>query len=201
MEYFDEWGLKDRSIAYRMRPCCLPLARNNRWGLRMGRLSGMRAICIRAVVGVVSASGWVLATHSGLAQTGLAIAESPYTVDETVARLEETVTDKGLAIFGKVDHAAGAAIVDEELPPTQVVMFGNPAVGTLLMQCMPTVAIDLPLKVLIWETDGQTRVAYNEMSFLEERHEIEGCDETISRITGALDEIVTEVTQPYRINR
>ncbi len=162
----------------------------------MGRITDLRALCVRVAAGAIAASCCFMSASAAFAQTGLAITESPYPVEETVTRLEEAVTDKGLTIFGKIDHAAGAASIDEELPPTQVVMFGNPAGGTPLMQCGPTVAIDLPLKVLVWEADGQTLVAYNEMSFLEERHEIEGCDEAIARIAGALDGIVTEITQP-----
>ena len=157
---------------------------------------GIRATGIRCIAAAIAAGGFALAAGQTLAQTGLAAVESPYTVEETVERLEATVTERGLTVFGIVDHAAGAASIDAELSPTQVMIFGNPAAGTPLMQCAPSVAIDLPLKILVWDAGGQTLVAYNEMSFLQERHDIEGCDEAIARISGALESIVTEVTQP-----
>lgn len=151
---------------------------------------------MRLTAAAIAAGSFTLASTQTLAQTGLVTVESPYTVEETVARLEAVLTEKGLRIFGLVDHAAGATSINAELPPTQVMIFGNPATGTPLMQCAPSMAIDLPLKMLVWDADGQTQMAYNEMSFLQERHEIEGCDEAIGNIAAALDGIVTEVTQP-----
>ncbi|MEL7082887.1 MAG: DUF302 domain-containing protein [Cyanobacteria bacterium P01_A01_bin.3] len=159
------------------------------------RVIGVRALGVQLAAAAIAVGSVTLLADRVLAQTGLITVDSPYTVEETVARLEAVVAEKELTLFGIVDHAAGAASVDAELPPTQVVIFGNPAAGTPLMQCAPTVAIDLPLKALIWEVDGQTQLAYNDMSFLQERHEIEGCDEVLSKIAAALNGIVTEVTQ------
>ncbi|MEA3242358.1 MAG: DUF302 domain-containing protein [Pseudomonadota bacterium] len=107
------------------------------------------------------------------ADNGLIKAKSPYTVDETLDRFEAAVTNKGMTIFTRIDHAAGAAKVGKELPPTVVLVFGNPAIGSLLMQSKQTVAIDLPLKLLVWEDDsGQVWITYNDPDYLVKRHAI-----------------------------
>jgi uncharacterized protein (DUF302 family) len=74
-----------------------------------------------------------------------------------------------------------------ELPPTTVLIFGNPKLGTPLMQCAPTVAIDLPQKMLIWEDDnGNVSIGYNSPEYLKKRHNIAGCDQELQKISGAL---------------
>lgn len=118
---------------------------------------------------------------------GIGIIESEYSVEETTDRLEKVLKDNGLNIFEKVNHQEGAASVNMELPPTTVLIFGNPKLGTPLMQCAPTVAIDLPQKMLIWEDkNGQVMVGYNSPSYLKKRHNIEGCDQELKKISGAL---------------
>jgi uncharacterized protein (DUF302 family) len=87
--------------------------------------------------------------------------------------LENLVRNKGLTVFARIDHAAGAAEVGEEMLPTQLLMFGNPAIGTNLMTSQRTVGVDLPIKVLIWEEpDGKVWIAYNDPAYLAERHDI-----------------------------
>jgi uncharacterized protein (DUF302 family) len=103
----------------------------------------------------------------------LVTVKSPYPVDETLDRFEEAVTKKGMTIFTRIDHAQGAAKVGKELRPTVVLIFGNPNIGTLLMQSRQTAAIDLPLKLLAWEDDaGQVWIAYNDPGYLVKRHAI-----------------------------
>jgi uncharacterized protein (DUF302 family) len=107
------------------------------------------------------------------ADNGLITVKSPYPVDETLDRFEEAVTKKGMTIFTRIDHAQGAAKVGKELRPTVVLIFGNPNIGTLLMQSRQTAAIDLPLKLLAWEDDaGQVWIAYNDPGYLVKRHAI-----------------------------
>jgi uncharacterized protein (DUF302 family) len=78
-----------------------------------------------------------------------------------------------MTIFTRIDHAAGAAKVGKQLRPTVVLVFGNPAIGSLLMQSKQTVAIDLPLKLLVWEDDsGQVWITYNDPDYLVKRHAI-----------------------------
>lgn len=131
-----------------------------------------------------------------IAQTGLVVTESPHSVADTVELLEDRLTNKGLNIFGKVDHAQGAASVNMDLPPTQVVIFGNPAAGTPLMQCSRTVAIDLPQKMLVWEEDDRTFVAFNDPAYLNGRHDLADCEEALAGIGHALQGIVMEITHP-----
>jgi uncharacterized protein (DUF302 family) len=92
---------------------------------------------------------------------------------ETLDRLEAAVTRHGMTVFARIDHGAAADKVGMELPPTVVVLFGNPRAGTPTMRHTPTLAIDLPLKVLIWQDDkGATWLAYNEPGWLFRRHGI-----------------------------
>lgn len=87
--------------------------------------------------------------------------------------------------------------LDLELRPTELIVFGNPAVGTPLMQCQQSVAIDLPQKALIWQ-DAQDRVwlGYNQPAYLKQRHSIEGCDDLLDRIAGVLDGLAQAATDP-----
>jgi uncharacterized protein (DUF302 family) len=85
------------------------------------------------------------------AADGLVQKLSAHSVQTTMDSLENLVRNKGLTVFARIDHAAGAAEVGEEMLPTQLLMFGNPAIGTNLMTSQRTVGVDLPIKVLIWE--------------------------------------------------
>ncbi|MFI9651594.1 DUF302 domain-containing protein [Guyparkeria halopsychrophila] len=125
---------------------------------------------------------------AALAGNGLTMLESQYSVAETEERLVEAVEGKGLTVMAQVDHQANAKTVDMEMPATRLVIFGNPKLGTQLMKCAPTVAIDLPMKMLIWE-DGETvKVAYNTAEYLVERHEIGDCAAPVQeKVRQALD--------------
>lgn len=92
---------------------------------------------------------------------------------ETLARLEAAVARHGMAIFARIDHGAAAEEAGLELGPTVVVLFGNPRAGTPTMRVTRTLAIDLPLKVLIWQDDNDaTWLAYNDPAWLFRRHGI-----------------------------
>jgi len=113
--------------------------------------------------------------------------QSKHSVEHTADRFATLVEDKGLTLFTRIDHAANAKGVDLELRPTQVILFGNPLVGTKLMQCAPTIAIDLPQKVLVWEdADGSTQITYNNPEFLQAQHDMQGCEEIITKVSGLL---------------
>lgn len=91
---------------------------------------------------------------------------SPYPFEETVGRIERTAAARGLVPFGKLDHAAAASRVGLSLRPTVVLMYGNPAGGTPVMQAHPSAAIDLPPRILVWQgDDGRVRVAVNTAAF------------------------------------
>ncbi|MFG6096369.1 DUF302 domain-containing protein [Leptothoe sp. ISB3NOV94-8A] len=130
--------------------------------------------------------------------TGLVVKPSPYSVGETETRFKKILETNGLNLFATVDHAQNASGVGLELRPTRVVIFGNPKLGTPLMQCQPTIAIDLPQKVLIWEDDqGQTQLAYNDPQYLGGRHRLDGCGvEAIKTVSGALNNLTNGAIAP-----
>ena len=95
---------------------------------------------------------------------------SPFPVADTVARLSALITDKGIKLFGVVDHSGEARARGLELRDTKVVMFGNPEAGTPVMQAAPHAALDLPLKVLVWDDGGQTKLTYTDPAALAVRY-------------------------------
>ena len=122
-----------------------------------------------------------------LAAEGMVNVQSAYSVDETADRLVNILNEKGMTIFTQVNHSEGAQKVGIELLETKLILFGNPKVGSPLMRCQQSVAIDLPQKALIWK-DGQFRVwiSYNDPRYLEKRHQISDCEEVIAKIEKAL---------------
>ena len=115
-------------------------------------------------------------SSAGFAADGLIAVKSPYTAKETMDRFEVNAKQRGLNIFVRIDHAAGAAKVGKSLLPTEVLIFGNPQGGTPFIECAQTVGIDLPLKVLVWEDpQGQTWLGYNDPAFLAQRHGVGHC--------------------------
>lgn len=123
----------------------------------------------------------------GLAAEGLVVVDSPYAVEATADRLVRALEDKGMKIVARVNHAEAAAGAGLELAPTELVIFGNPKVGTPLMQCAQTVAIDLPQKALIWQDDAGVHLAYNDPAYLAGRHNLRDCDEVLDKISEALE--------------
>jgi len=128
--------------------------------------------------------------NSALAAEGITSLESNYSVKVTADRFEEILKSEGLTLFARVDHSQNASTVNLELAPTEVIIFGNPMVGTPLMQCSKTVAIDLPQKALFWEdSEGKVFLSYNNPQYLKERHSINGCESVINQISGVLDKL------------
>lgn len=128
--------------------------------------------------------------NSVLASEGITSLESNYSVKVTADRFEEILKSEGLTLFARVDHSQNASTVSLELAPTEVIIFGNPMVGTPLMQCSKSVAIDLPQKALFWEdSEGKVFLSYNNPQFLKERHSINGCESVINQISGVLDKL------------
>jgi len=105
------------------------------------------------------------------ADKGLIDKPSHHSVEETVARLKNILQSKGVALFALIDHSGEAEKVGMKMRPTKLLIFGNPKAGTPLMLAAPSIAIDLPLKILIWEDDaGKVWVTYNSAEFLRQRH-------------------------------
>ena len=133
---------------------------------------------------------------TAFADNGLVTTMSHHDVKTTADRFEQAVQAKGLKLFARIDHAAGAQSVGQQLPPTILLIFGNPKVGTPLMNCARTTAIDLPQKALIWEdVEGKTLVTYNSPAYLAQRHDIQGCQEVLYKVSNILQGLVTEATQ------
>ncbi len=117
----------------------------------------------------------------------LTTVESKFAVKETADRLAAELEKRGIRVAARIDHAAGAKAVGLDMPPTEVIMFGNPRLGTPLMLAQPGVAIELPMKMLIWQDKGgKVMVGYGPPSELKARYQISGQDEPLNAMTGAL---------------
>lgn len=115
--------------------------------------------------------------------SGLITRGSPHSVDQTVTALKALLDANGTTIFALIDHSGEAAKVGMPMPPTKLLIFGDPKAGTPLMLASPTSAIDLPLKVLVWQDQhGSTRIAYNSPAYLGARHGLP--DELLKNIAG-----------------
>ena len=126
-------------------------------------------------------------TIPAAASDGLVNVPSTFNVEETADRMESVLHEKGMTIFNRIKHSEAAANADIELRKTELIIFGNPKVGSPLMKCQQSVAIDLPQKALIWEDDNaKVWISYNDPRYLEKRHNIVGCEEVISKIEKAL---------------
>jgi uncharacterized protein (DUF302 family) len=102
---------------------------------------------------------------------GIAIQRSQHPVQETVERLKGILEAKGVKLFALVDHSGEAEQAGLKMPPTQLLIFGNPAAGTPVMLAAPSIAIDLPLKVLVWEdSEGAVWLSWNTPEYLQQRH-------------------------------
>jgi uncharacterized protein (DUF302 family) len=125
-----------------------------------------------------------------MAAEGLVKVQSDFSVKETGDRLEKILNEKGMTIFKQINHSDAAQKVGVELRATRLILFGNPKVGSPLMQCQQSVAIDLPQKAIIWEDDkSRVWISYNDPGYLVKRHNIVGCDEVITKVEKALSGI------------
>jgi len=124
---------------------------------------------------------------------GLTSIQSSFGPKATMDRLDAEIRAKGLNVFARIDHAAGAAAVGLTLRPTELIIFGNARGGTPLMQSAQTVGIDLPLKALVWQDAvGKTWLSYNEPSWIAQRHGVAGVESTINKMTDLLSAIARE---------
>jgi uncharacterized protein (DUF302 family) len=116
---------------------------------------------------------------------------SPYDVATTMDRLVAAVEGAGATIFARIDHAAAAAKVDQELAPNQVLIFGNPKLGTPMMQAAPSMGLDLPLKVQVYkDADGTVKIVYRNMDNLAAEH---GADKAVvAKAAGALNKLTNK---------
>lgn len=130
----------------------------------------------------------IFTSSSALAEVdGIIRIKSPHSVKTTINKLETALNKKGMTVFTRIDHSAGAEKVGLPLRATELLIFGNPNVGTPLMLCAQTAALDLPQKALAYEDKkGQVWLAYNNPAYIASRHEIKGCEKPLQKISGAL---------------
>ena len=144
---------------------------------------------------VMVLAGAILVVSGVAADDGLVSVQSVYAVDETLDRFEGAARDKGMTIFTRIDHAAGAAKVGKELRPTALLILGNPRAGTPLMQSNQTVGIDLPMKALAWaDSDGRVWLSYNDPVYLARRHDISDRDPLLEKMRKVLAELSAAAT-------
>lgn len=149
---------------------------------------------------ILSALCIISACHTGNPSkspndNGLVTIKSEHSVTTTADRLESALKNKGMTVFSRINHAENAAKVNLELNPTEVLVFGNPNIGTHLMQCSQTMAIDLPQKALIWkDVNGTVWLSYNDPIYLAQRHTITGCSKVLEKISGALRQFAGKAT-------
>ncbi len=129
------------------------------------------------------------------AADGLVAVKSAHSPKATLDRFEATAKERGLMVFARIDHAAGAQKVGKTLRPTELLIFGNPQGGTPLMECAQSAGIDLPLKVLVWEdAQGQSWLGYNDPAWLAQRHGAASCPvvENLKKALSGLAEAATK---------
>lgn len=144
---------------------------------------------------VVAAS--LMPIAAAQAEGGLLTKKSSHSVTVTLDRLEAAARDKGIAIVARVDHASAAAKAGMDLRPTQVLIFGNPKLGTPLMQSNPQIGLDLPLKALAWQdAAGVVWLGYTAPADLVARYQIGDRAEVVQKMTGVLDALTTQATEP-----
>lgn len=144
---------------------------------------------------MIAALGLLLSVQSALA-SDLTVRPSKFSVVETIDRLAATLKEKGIVPAARIDHAAAAKSAGLDLKPTQVLIFGNPKLGTPLMQADRHIAIDLPMRVLAWEDDqGKVWVGYVSSQTLQARHKISSQTEPLQTLARALEAFVKAATE------
>ena len=116
--------------------------------------------------------------------------ESPLTFEETVAALQKTLNSKGINIFATIEHHKAAEAVGESMQPATVLIVGNPKVGTALMQENPRLAIELPLKILIYKEEKIVRIRYEKISAIAEKYHIKQNFATAEKIDAAMRQLI-----------
>ncbi|MEA3412692.1 MAG: DUF302 domain-containing protein [Pseudomonadota bacterium] len=131
------------------------------------------------------------------ATPGLVTKVSPHSVDETVERVESLLSKKGIRVFAVVDHRSNAQGAGLELGEITLIVFGNPKLGTPMMQSNPTVGIDLPMKIVVWRgADDKVYLAYNDPEYLAGRHGITDRDGVVKKMSGALSNLTDKAIEP-----
>jgi len=143
---------------------------------------------IMLITTVLSIVGMVFSFNAWSSENGLVIKQSPYSATKTLDRWQQILKKNNIRVFARISHKQNAAGVGLELRPTELLIFGNPKLGTWFFKSNQTAGIDLPMKALAWEdAKGQTWLAYNDPQYIAERHGIKDRAEVISKMKGALE--------------
>ena len=132
-----------------------------------------------------------------MSDDGLITLPSRHSARDTADRLEAALKARDVTLFARIDHAAGAAVAGLALRPTELLIFGDPRAGTPLMQAAQTMAIDLPLKALVWEdAQGRAWLTVNDVAWLARRHELgREVEATVAALNGALTRLAEAATR------
>jgi len=133
------------------------------------------AVLTLALIGTASAD-----------RDGMRTIQSHHDAQTTAERLVDLVEERGMQVFQRIDHAAGAHALGESMPATELILFGHPRIGTALINCSRSIAMDLPMRSLIWEDDDGVWLAYNDMEYLAKRHELNDCNGMVQQVQEAL---------------
>ena len=145
-----------------------------------------RPIIISLVFALAAATAFVAATPAQ-AVDGIIVTPSSSDVKTTTDKLQKILTEKGVTIFARIDHAAGAKSVGQTLRPMELLVFGNPKLGTALIQKKPEIGLDLPLKALVFQAEnGTTYIAYPDPAALAKRYGVADAASTVTQMTDAL---------------
>jgi uncharacterized protein (DUF302 family) len=155
-------------------------------------MNTVNKISVQALVITILLSTQAYADNSN----GMIIIKSNNSVTATIDKLENVLKTKGMTIFKRVNHAAGAEKAGLQLRPTELLIFGNPKVGTPLMLCSQTAALDLPQKALAYEDEnGKVWLAYNDPAYMAKRHGIQGCEKPLQKVSNALAKFTRAATE------
>jgi len=128
---------------------------------------------------------------------GMVSIKSAHSVKDTLDRLEAVLKKKGITIFARIQHDAGAKKVGIELRPTELLLFGNPKLGSPMFTSNQTAGIDLPMKALAWKDEkGQVWLTYNDPAYIAKRHGITDRAKIVAKMTGALKKLTGVATRP-----
>ena len=155
---------------------------------------------MKAIVSICAGcilNGLVMAADMPMNPNGMIAKQSQFSVGQTLDRLEEVLKNNGITIVARISHDGAAKKVDIAMRPTELLIFGNPKLGSPLMTSQQTAGIDLPLKALAWE-DGQGKVwlTYNDPAYIANRHGITDRDEIVAKMSGALNKFSDAATSP-----
>ena len=123
------------------------------------------------------------------ADTGMISKQSANDVKTTMDRLEAAVKKAGARVFARIDHAGGASTVGMELQAMELLVFGNPKLGTPIIKANPAAGLDLPIKVLVWQDGDKVMIGYLDPDALKARHDVSGADKSFQMMAGALKKL------------